>query len=127
MLPFALTVWRFLKAIYRSWESENFRAGLVVAILILISGTTFYRMVEGWSWTDSLYFSVTTMSTVGFGDLAPSTTYGKMFTVFYIFVGVGVFVALFSQFAKALIIQKPSREGKRIAAKSASKKDKPSE
>ncbi|MDW4496412.1 potassium channel family protein [Sulfitobacter sp. D35] len=104
MLPFALTVLRFLKAIYRSWQDETFRAGLSVAILILISGTTFYRTVEGWSWTDSLYFSVTTMSTVGLGDLSPVTQIGKIFTVFYIFAGVGVFVALFAQFARALVL-----------------------
>lgn len=104
MLPFALTVLRFWKAIYRSWSDETFRAGLAVAILILLSGTTFYRAVEGWSWLDSLYFSVTIMSTVGLGDLSPTTPFGKIFTVVYIFVGVGVFVALFAQFARALVL-----------------------
>ncbi len=104
MLPFALTVLRFLKAIHRSWSDETFRAGLAVAIMILLSGTTFYRAVEGWSWLDSLYFSVTIMSTVGLGDLSPATDLGKVFTVLYIFVGVGVFVALFAQFARALVL-----------------------
>ncbi|WP_093037464.1 potassium channel family protein [Ruegeria marina] len=104
MLPFALTILRFLKAICRSWSDETFRAGMAVAILLLLSGTTFYRMVEGWSWLDSLYFSVMLISTVGLGDLYPVTEFGKIFTVFYIFVGVGVFVALFAQFARALVI-----------------------
>lgn len=104
MLPFALTVFRFLKAIVRSWGSKAFRAGLVVAILILISGSTFYHTVEGWSWVDSLYFSVTTMSTVGLGDLSPQTQFGKVFTVFYIFVSVGVFVAVVAQFARSLVL-----------------------
>jgi voltage-gated potassium channel len=72
-------------------------------VLILLSGTIFYRSVEGWSWIDALYFSVTTISTVGFGDLAPRTDIGKLFTVVYIFVGVGVFVALFAQFARSLV------------------------
>lgn len=104
MLPFALTMLRFIKAIYRSWSDDTFRAGLVVALLILLSGTTFYHAVEGWSWLDSLYFSVTVMSTVGLGDLSPTTDFGKLFTVFYIFVGVGVFVALAAQFARALVL-----------------------
>ena len=108
MLPFALTVLRFLKAIHRSWSDPTFRAGLFVAALILLSGTTFYRTVEGWSWTDSLYFSVTTMSTVGLGDLSPVTPFGKIFTVFYIFAGVGVFVALFAQFARAIVLDPKS-------------------
>ncbi len=50
-----------------------------------------------------MYFSVTTISTVGIGDLSPQTDFGKLFTIIYIFVGVGVFVALFAQFARALL------------------------
>lgn len=103
MISFGLTILRLLKAIYRSWRQPHFRAGLALVIAILLSGTLFYRSVEGWSWTDALYFSVTTMSTVGLGDLSPQTQLGKLFTVIYIFVGVGVFVALFAQFAKALL------------------------
>jgi len=71
--------------------------------MILLSGTVFYRTIEGWSWVDSFYFSVTTASTVGYGDLAPSTPLSKIFTALYIFVGVGVFVLLFSQLAKAML------------------------
>jgi voltage-gated potassium channel Kch len=103
MLSFALTVIELLRAIVRSPADKEFRAGLVLAVLILVSGTSFYRTVEGWSWIDSLYFCVTTMSTVGFGDLSPVTPFGKIFTIVYIFVGVGVFVALFAQFARALL------------------------
>nr|WP_275411560.1 potassium channel family protein [Shimia biformata] len=71
--------------------------------MILLSGTIFYVRVEGWTWIDALYFSAATMSTVGYGDLAPQTDIGKIFTVIYIFMGIGVFVALFSQFARALL------------------------
>lgn len=103
MLSFALTLLRLFKAIWRSWQAPAFRATAGLAILMLVSGTIFYRSVEGWSWIDSLYFSVTTVSTVGIGDLAPQTDFGKLFTVVYIFVGVGVFVVLFTQFASALL------------------------
>lgn len=103
MLSLWLTMLRLLKAIVRSWGIPGFRAALVLAMLILLSGTVFYRSVEGWSWIDALYFSVTTVSTVGFGDLTPRTDIGKLFTVIYIFVGVGVFVLLFAQFARALL------------------------
>ena len=111
MLSFAINILRLIKAIVRSWGNPTFRAGIGLAFLILLSGTIFYRSVEGWSWTDALYFSVTTISTVGLGDLSPQTDFGKLFTVVYIFVGVGVFVALFAQFARALIKgeEKPPR------------------
>jgi voltage-gated potassium channel Kch len=103
MLSFALTVLRLIKAVVRSWRVPTFRATLALAVFILLSGTIFYHGVEGWSWIDALYFSATTVSTVGLGDLSPQTEIGKLFTVIYMFVGIGVFVALFTQFARALL------------------------
>ncbi len=41
---------------------------------------------------DVFYFSATMLTTVGYGDLAPSTAAGKPFTVFYIFAGIGIIV-----------------------------------
>ena len=103
MISLFLNAYRLLKAIVRSWDDPQFRGGLVLCIAILLSGTAFYVQVEGWHWVDALYFSTATLSTVGFGDLAPQTQFGKIFTVVYIFVGVGVFVALFAHFARALL------------------------
>ncbi len=103
MIALLLNALRLLKAIARSWRDPHFRGGLVLCLAILLSGTVFYSSVEGWHWLDALYFSATTLSTVGFGDLAPATPIGKVFTVIYIFVGVGVFVALFAQFARVLL------------------------
>jgi len=39
---------------------------------------------------DAFYFSVTTLTTVGLGGLAPATTLGKLFTTAYIFAGLGL-------------------------------------
>ncbi len=110
MIALFLNAYRLLKAIIRSWGSANFRGGLLLAVLLLLSGTVFYKSVEGWSWVDALYFAATTVSTVGIGDLSPQTHLGKLFTVIYIFVGVGVFVALFAQFAKALVQDEESSD-----------------
>lgn len=103
MISLFLNALRLLKAIARSWHDPHFRGGLVLCLAILISGTAFYSSVEGWHWVDALYFSATTLSTVGIGDLSPETQVGKLFTVIYVFVGVGVFIALFTQFARALL------------------------
>jgi len=92
-----------MRAVGRSWRDPSFRAALVLAILILVSGTVFYRSVEGWSWIDAFYFSATTVSTVGYGDLSPTTDFSKLFTVIYMFIGIGVFVLLFAQLAKAML------------------------
>jgi voltage-gated potassium channel len=60
-------------------------------LLVLISGVVFYTQVEGWSVVDALYFAVITMATIGYGDLSPETTTGKVFTMFYALVSVGIF------------------------------------
>jgi hypothetical protein len=54
---------------------------------LLVIGTVFYSVVEGWSPLDSLYFSMITLTTVGYGDLTPSTPASRSFTVLYILVG----------------------------------------
>jgi voltage-gated potassium channel len=43
---------------------------------LLLTGTVFYSLVEGWGVLDALYFSVTTLATVGFGDFTPKTELG---------------------------------------------------
>jgi len=66
----------------------------------LLSGTVFFTLVEGWSILDSFYFSVTTLTTVGFGDPAPATAAGKIFTILYLFVGLGVIGGFINVLAK---------------------------
>lgn len=98
-----MTFYRLLKGIARSWDVPRFRATFLLACLILLTGTLFFRNVEGWGWVDSLYHSVMLASTVGGSQLQPQTDAGKIFSVLYILVGVGVFVVLFTEFARALI------------------------
>jgi voltage-gated potassium channel len=82
---------RFLRALRDAWNSDvAFRTLLALVVSLLVSATTFFTLVEGWRVLDSFYFSVTTLTTVGFGDPAPATAAGKIFTILYIFVGLGV-------------------------------------
>lgn len=112
MFSFGLTFIRVYQGIARSWASPIFRSTLMLAILVLLSGTLFYRTVEGWNWVDSLYFSVMTAATIGFGDLTPTTPISKVFTIFYAISSVGVFVALVTQIASALIHPPRVKHGK---------------
>jgi hypothetical protein len=79
-----------IKTVGVSVHNNEFRILLSLTFFILLMGTFVYHRVEHWRWLDSFYFSVTTLATVGFGDVAPKTDFGKLFTVFYIFVGIGV-------------------------------------
>jgi voltage-gated potassium channel len=78
---------------------SNLRVQLLAALSALVGiiaiGTVVYHTLEGWSWTDSFYFSVCSITTVGYGDLAPTTEGARLFTAFYVLVGVAVaFTAL---------------------------------
>ncbi|HEU4932873.1 MAG TPA: potassium channel protein [Pyrinomonadaceae bacterium] len=53
-------------------------------------GTVAFHLLEGWSILDSLYVTVQTLTTVGFGDLTPRTVVGRVFATVFMMVGVGV-------------------------------------
>lgn len=74
-------------------------------------GTIFYHHIEKWSWVDAYYFCVVSLATVGYGDLHPTTSFGKIFTTFYILIGVGIIGA----FANALIKNRGAKVKARIS------------
>jgi hypothetical protein len=93
----------FVAAIRGQWHDEAFRATLVLLLGLLVAGTLVYPLLEGWSFVDSLYFSVVTLATVGYGDIHPVTDLGKLFTVLYILTGVGVLVVFASRVVNAMV------------------------
>jgi voltage-gated potassium channel len=74
---------------------------LAATAFTLVSGTVFYRVVEGWSWVDSFYFCTVTLATVGYGDLAPTKDVSKLFTAGYILTGFGVIAAFVTLLVRA--------------------------
>ncbi len=93
----------FVEAIRSQMGDDAFRATLVLFLGLLATGTLIYPVLEGWSLLDSLYFSVVTLATVGYGDLHPVTDLGKAFTIFYILTGVGVLVVFASRVVNTMV------------------------
>ncbi|RNF36091.1 potassium channel family protein [Paracoccus methylarcula] len=88
--------------------------GLMALTFSLIAGAAFfYSWAEGWGLLDAFYFSVITISTIGYGDLVPQTVPGKLFTMGYVLVGLGLFVASASAIADAIISSRRGGRGKR--------------
>ena len=101
MIQFLLTLRRLVRGMIGAWRRDpRFRSLALLVVFTLLGGTIFYSTVEGWSLVDAFYFSVTTLTTVGLGDLAPSTTFGKLFTALYIFAGVGLIAVFVSAVAQ---------------------------
>ena len=68
-------------------------------VFVITLGTLFFRYAEGWNWVDSYFFTVVTISTVGYGNLVPATVLGKIGATVLIFFGLGIFAVAIQQFA----------------------------
>lgn len=79
---------------------NGYRVMTLVAMMaaVISIGTIFFHFVEKWSWLDSYFFTVVTLSTVGYGELVPATALGKIGTTVFIFTGLGIFAAAIQQF-----------------------------
>lgn len=73
---------------------RNFRIAVLVSLVTLATGAVFYHAVEKLSWLDAIYMCTITLTTVGYGDITPHTSAGKIFTIFYILVGIGIIATL---------------------------------
>ena len=95
MIGFFLNIIKLLKAIWQAVRrDDDFRILLVLLLMLLASGTYFYWHVEGWSVVDALYFCFMTMSTIGYGDLVPTSSLSKIFTIVYSILTIGLFAAI---------------------------------
>jgi voltage-gated potassium channel len=70
------------------------------------SGTLFYWRFEDWTLIEALYFCIVTLTTVGYGDLSPTSAGTQIFTIVYILTGFGVLVALLTSIAQEFLRQK---------------------
>lgn len=84
------------------------RVAALITLLasVILGGTVFFRYVEGWSWVDAYFFSVVTLSTVGYGNLVPATALGKIGTTVFIFLGLGIFALAIQQFGAFAVRQR---------------------
>lgn len=83
--------------IRRALSSFNVQLLVTVTALagLLAAGTVVYHYLEEWSWTTSFYFTVCTVTTVGYGDVVPTTDTSRLFTAFFALAGVSVALASF--------------------------------
>lgn len=103
MISFLLTLKRLLKGLFHGFKDKRFLALLTLTIATLLSGTLFYSRVENMSYIDALYFSAVTLTTVGHPTLAPVTTFGKLFTIIYMFAGIGITIAMIARITLGIV------------------------
>lgn len=78
--------------IIRQLRTLASRLGVAALVLVLIItfGTLGFMLVEGWNWGDALYMTITTVSTVGYGEVRPLDAWGRVVAAAVVIGGVGV-------------------------------------
>ncbi len=74
-------------------KDKEYRDLLFTTFITLIVGSGIYHYLQGWSRIDSFYFSIITLTTIGYGYFSPQKNAGKLFTIFYIIIGIGTILS----------------------------------
>lgn len=94
MISFFINVLLLVRTLWHGLRRDpEFRALGLLLVLTLTVAAAFYWEVEQWSLLDSFYFCVMTISTIGYGDFAPTTAGSKIFTMGFAILGIGLFAS----------------------------------
>jgi voltage-gated potassium channel len=84
-----------------------------VLVVLLLTGVFGFMIIEGLSFLDALYFTIVTISTVGYGDIHPVTTGGKILAFMIIVIGVGTFLGFFANVTQ-LLLHRREEKGRKL-------------
>ncbi|MFH0845662.1 MAG: potassium channel protein [Pseudomonadota bacterium] len=77
--------------------------GFSILLFVILVGTSGYMLMEGWDFLDSLYMTVITITTVGYGEVRQVSEGGRVFTIFIIFFGMGIIAYILGMVAQAMV------------------------
>ena len=77
--------------------------------IMLASGTVLFHFLEPFTWIQAFYFSVSTMTTVGYGDLAPSNDFTRLAVSIYILITVTLYISLATYLGTTYLQQREKR------------------
>ena len=90
-MSITLMVRKFWQALRKALEEPDFAATLIAGGALIVTGSLFYALNEGWNLLDGAYYAVTTLTTTG-NDLQITKDSSKIFTIFYILIEIGILV-----------------------------------
>jgi voltage-gated potassium channel len=81
-------------------KTRHLAISIALSLLILVTGTAGYIIIEDWRLLDALYMTVITISTVGYREVNQVGDIGRLFTIFLVLIGVG-----FTFYVMAAVVQ----------------------
>ena len=78
-------------------------------ILYLLCGAAIFSAIEGWKFTDGVYWATVTLLTIGYGDIVPTTHAGRSLIIFYATAGI-VMIGLVAGSIGTLVLDRGARK-----------------
>jgi voltage-gated potassium channel len=87
----------------RKNQRRRFTYLLLVIVVVILLGALGFHFIEGWSFANSLYVAVQTVTTVGYGDVAPESRGGRAFATIFMLAGVGTVLYALTTTVQAVV------------------------
>lgn len=91
------------------YHIKKYQVLVLLPLLVLLIGTAGFMAIEGLNFLDAFYLTIVTISTVGYGDIHPTVTAGKIFGIFLIIIGIGTFLTILTNVTQWLIQRSQNR------------------
>ena len=82
------------------------KLSLIIFFAVMVFGSLGFMIAEGRSFLDAFYFVIVTMATVGYGDIHPVTSSGKLLAIVIIILGVGTFLGVIANTTELMLNRK---------------------
>lgn len=107
-----MTLKKFIIQFFRFLQRENLhRLFLIIAILLALSTAGLVFFESGVSWANALWWSIVTLTTVGYGDITPATFAGRIIGVIIMVFGIGM-LGMFTATIASIFVEKKLKENR---------------
>jgi len=104
----------FVPALRTFFREKRYRYITLTTLAVLVVGVIGYRLLEGWSWLDSIHYAVSIMVTTGNAEIYPISYWGKVFNVFYMILSVVLILFFISTLQQHFHESRQARKSKHL-------------